>query len=492
MHDRRGSVNLGPDRWRGATWNARRRRCTGSLRMSPDASGTTRSKTHAWCRTSRSTTSIASRGSTSGIAKSLPRVQLPRTLPATTASAVAVLAGTADLDPTEPDLPHLSRLLHLSAGVVRTMERPYATWLFRAAGSAGGRFPLELYVAVPDGTALPAGVHWYDPQDHALVQVGPDARRRRRPRWSSPASRGAPAGATASGGTGTCTGTPAPCSPRCSRWPIPRGSPRGCTAVSRTPPSPRSSARMAARVARRRRRARRGRACDRGDRCGRSGRSRRGPVGLPARHGGAASGDARVAGTAVGSRPPGRRVRPGNGSGRGGRARTRFTAADGPHPRRAGAPAAHLLDAPLRGCRSSALRRRARRREASTPGVYRWPELSAPVRPGGDARRAVPGVPRAGTRSRRRIRRDLCDRRRRTRRPGVPRGAARRRSGRGQAAPARLRPGRERLGDDVPRQRGARAAGRAAGRTAVHLRRRAGVRIGGRRTHPARRPPSAR
>ncbi len=106
-------------------------------------------------------------------AKSLPRVRLPRTLPATTASAVAVLAGTADLDPTEPDLPHLSRVLHLSAGVVRTMERPYATWLFRAAGSAGGRFPLELYVAVPDGTALPAGVHWYDPQDHALVQVGP-------------------------------------------------------------------------------------------------------------------------------------------------------------------------------------------------------------------------------------------------------------------------------------------------------------------------------
>jgi SagB-type dehydrogenase family enzyme len=64
-------------------------------------------------------------------------------------------------------------LLHLSAGVVRTTERPYATWLFRAAGSAGGRFPLELYVAVPDGVLVPAGVHWYDPHDHALVQVGP-------------------------------------------------------------------------------------------------------------------------------------------------------------------------------------------------------------------------------------------------------------------------------------------------------------------------------
>jgi hypothetical protein len=104
---------------------------------------------------------------------SLPRLQLPRELPRTTAAAVGVLAGTADVAATRPDLPQLSRLLHLSAGVVRTMDRPYATWLFRAAGSAGGRFPLEVYVAVPDGATLPAGVHWFDPHDHALVRVGP-------------------------------------------------------------------------------------------------------------------------------------------------------------------------------------------------------------------------------------------------------------------------------------------------------------------------------
>jgi hypothetical protein len=104
---------------------------------------------------------------------SLPRVELPRELPATTAPAVAVLAGTADVASAELDLAQLSRLLHLSAGVVRTVERPYATWLFRAAGSAGARFPLELYVAVQEGGALPAGVHWYHPQDHALVEIGP-------------------------------------------------------------------------------------------------------------------------------------------------------------------------------------------------------------------------------------------------------------------------------------------------------------------------------
>ena len=103
----------------------------------------------------------------------LPTVSLPRELPTTTPSTVAVMAGTAAVPPGALDLPQLSRLLHLSAGVVRTMERPYATWLFRAAGSAGGRFPMELYVAVPEGHDLEPGVQWYQPEAHALVRVGP-------------------------------------------------------------------------------------------------------------------------------------------------------------------------------------------------------------------------------------------------------------------------------------------------------------------------------
>ena len=106
-------------------------------------------------------------------AQELPRVPLPRDLPGTTAPALAVLAGTANVPAARLDLGHLSRLLHLSAGIVRTQPRPYGTYLFRAAGSAGGRFPLELYVAIPEGMDVPAGVHWYHPEDHALVHVGP-------------------------------------------------------------------------------------------------------------------------------------------------------------------------------------------------------------------------------------------------------------------------------------------------------------------------------
>ena len=84
-----------------------------------------------------------------------------------------MLAGTARVEPTALGIEHLSRLLHLSAGIVRTAEGRYGTFLFRAAGSAGGRFPLELYVAVPEGTALPPGEHWYHPEEHALVPVAP-------------------------------------------------------------------------------------------------------------------------------------------------------------------------------------------------------------------------------------------------------------------------------------------------------------------------------
>jgi hypothetical protein len=103
----------------------------------------------------------------------LPRIELPRDLPTTSAPTIDVLAGMPEIQPGGLDLAQLSRLLHLSAGITRTTVRPYTTWLFRAAGSAGGRFPLELYVSVPAGGELPAGVHWYHPEDHALLQVGP-------------------------------------------------------------------------------------------------------------------------------------------------------------------------------------------------------------------------------------------------------------------------------------------------------------------------------
>jgi hypothetical protein len=103
----------------------------------------------------------------------LPVVPLPRELPTPEGSALAVLGGCA-VDNAELDLGQLARLLHLSAGVVRTREWQGGTFLFRAAGSAGGRFPLEIYAVVPAGVPnLPPGVHVYRPAEHALTQVAP-------------------------------------------------------------------------------------------------------------------------------------------------------------------------------------------------------------------------------------------------------------------------------------------------------------------------------
>lgn len=103
----------------------------------------------------------------------LAQVDLPRRFRPTIAGTVDILAGTARVTRAELDLSGLGRLLYLMSGVTRTSERPSGTWLFRAAGSAGGRFPLEVYVAVPTGWSLPPGVHWYHPEEHALLQVGP-------------------------------------------------------------------------------------------------------------------------------------------------------------------------------------------------------------------------------------------------------------------------------------------------------------------------------
>jgi SagB-type dehydrogenase family enzyme len=100
----------------------------------------------------------------------LPRVELPREWPRVAVSATAALAGASA--PAPLDLPSLARVLFLSAGVVRTTERPDGrAILFRAAGSAGGRFPQEVYVAARGVAGLDDGVYWYDPVAHALVSL---------------------------------------------------------------------------------------------------------------------------------------------------------------------------------------------------------------------------------------------------------------------------------------------------------------------------------
>jgi len=100
---------------------------------------------------------------------------LPRDLPLPGVSAAAVLAGVP-IATQVLDAAQLGRVLFLGGGVVRTSEHKVrGRLLFRAAGSAGGKFPLEIYASTRGVASVPDGVHWYDPVEHALVQVGPVA-----------------------------------------------------------------------------------------------------------------------------------------------------------------------------------------------------------------------------------------------------------------------------------------------------------------------------
>lgn len=104
----------------------------------------------------------------------LPVIALPRELPRPGVSATAALAG-APVASQDLDAAQLGRVLFLSGGVVRTSLRNGRRTLFRASGSAGARFPLELYASTRGVLGVPDGVHWYDPVAHSLVQVGPPA-----------------------------------------------------------------------------------------------------------------------------------------------------------------------------------------------------------------------------------------------------------------------------------------------------------------------------
>ncbi len=104
----------------------------------------------------------------------LATVQLPRGWSVGGGSATAVLAGRRVAAGATLDLTRLARILHLSAGVARVAERRDGRrYLFRASGSAGGLFPLELYIAARGIEGLADGVYWFDPIRHALVSVGP-------------------------------------------------------------------------------------------------------------------------------------------------------------------------------------------------------------------------------------------------------------------------------------------------------------------------------
>ena len=116
----------------------------------------------------------------------LPTLALPRAWPMRGRPAIEVLAGTADPPPATLDLARLARLLHLTAGVSgsssgATVGCSGSDRRSRRAGCSRSR------CMSPCATSMVARRrHWYEPRNHALIQVGPAQRMARRRRSSSP------------------------------------------------------------------------------------------------------------------------------------------------------------------------------------------------------------------------------------------------------------------------------------------------------------------
>lgn len=63
----------------------------------------------------------------------------------------------------------LSQILHLSAGIRR---KDLNGTVFRHYPSAGGLFPMDIFLCIKDVEGLEPGVYFYDPHEHGLWHIG--------------------------------------------------------------------------------------------------------------------------------------------------------------------------------------------------------------------------------------------------------------------------------------------------------------------------------
>lgn len=99
-------------------------------------------------------------------------VELGRYLPASAAElADSQLKGRDRLDRAEQGLNDLSHLLYFTNGVTEIVRMPERPFLMRAAPSAGGLYPTEIYLISRGRTELPEGLYNYQVRTHRLATV---------------------------------------------------------------------------------------------------------------------------------------------------------------------------------------------------------------------------------------------------------------------------------------------------------------------------------
>ena len=102
----------------------------------------------------------------------LPSFPLPTDFSKPTTSTLDAVASVDRGDGASLDLGALARCLFFSAGLIRKGVFPKAGEVrFRAAASAGGLYPIEVYVVCKDIPGLDAGVYHFSPRDFALRQL---------------------------------------------------------------------------------------------------------------------------------------------------------------------------------------------------------------------------------------------------------------------------------------------------------------------------------